>query len=102
MGVALSPCTIPAVGEPTFTIGEDELEISKRGECIPLETAEVATEKIIEDLPFNRSDEVSVLVKGLGATARIELIIFFRKVSMIFEEPKINIINHLTANMQRQ
>jgi len=101
MGVALSPCTIPAAGEPTFTIGEDEMEIGmgihgekgvQRGKLKTAdEITQIMTEKVIEDLPFNKGDEVSVLVNGLGATAPMELYILFRKVSMILEEHGIQI-----------
>jgi dihydroxyacetone kinase-like protein len=101
MGVALSPCTIPAAGEPTFTIGEDEMEIGmgihgeKGVERERLKTAdEIAermTTRVIDDLPFKGGDEVSVLVNGLGATAPQELFILFRKVSMILEDHKIKI-----------
>lgn len=89
MGVALSPCIIPAVGKPTFTLSEDEMELGmgihgepglQRG---PLQTAnEVAaimTERVLADLPFQSGDEVAVLVNGLGATPPEELYILYRK-----------------------
>jgi dihydroxyacetone kinase-like protein len=101
MGVALSPCTIPAAGVPTFTIGEDEMEIGmgihgekgvERGTLKTAdEIAEIMTTRVIEDLPFKSEDEVSVLINGLGATAPQELFILFRKVSMILENLKIKI-----------
>jgi dihydroxyacetone kinase len=101
MGVALSPCTIPAAGEPTFSIGEDEMEIGmgihgERGvERGKLKTAdkiaEIITKRIIEDLPFKSEDEVSVLVNGLGATAPQELFILYRKVSDILDKQRIRI-----------
>ena len=90
MGVALSPCTVPAAGKPTFTIGEDEMEIGmgihgepgvRRGK---LETADqiatTLTEAVVKDLPFVKGDEVAVLVNGLGATPPEELYIVYRKV----------------------
>jgi dihydroxyacetone kinase len=96
MGVALSPCTIPAAGEPTFSIGEDEMEIGmgihgekgvQRGKLLPAdEISEIMTTRVIDDLPFSKGDEVSVLINGLGATAPQELFIIFRKVSMILED----------------
>jgi dihydroxyacetone kinase-like protein len=101
MGVALSPCTIPAAGEPTFTIGDDEMEIGMgihgekgvdRGKLKPAdEIADVMTMRVIEDLPFKKGDEVSVLINGLGATAPMELYILFRRVSMILEEEGIGV-----------
>jgi dihydroxyacetone kinase-like protein len=101
MGVALSPCTIPAAGVPTFSIGDDEMEIGmgihgekgvERGKLKTAdEIAETMTTRVIEDLPFKNGDEVSVLINGLGATAPQELFILFRKVSMILEEIGIKI-----------
>jgi len=101
MGVALSPCTIPAAGVPTFTLGDDEMEIGmgihgekgvERGKLKTAdEIAEIMTKRVIEDLPFKSGDEVSVLINGLGATAPQELFILFRKVSMILEDHRIKI-----------
>jgi dihydroxyacetone kinase-like protein len=89
MGVALSPCTIPAAGEPTFTIGDDEMELGMGIHGEPGierttmktadETAEIMAEKIIDDLPFGSGDEVAVLVNGLGATPPEELYIIYNK-----------------------
>ena len=101
MGVALSPCTLPEVGKPTFTLAEDEMEIGmgihgepgvRRGK---LETADrISTSlmrSILEDLPFASGDEVSVLINGLGATPKEELYIIFRKVWEILQEEGITI-----------
>jgi dihydroxyacetone kinase-like protein len=91
MGVALSPCTLPAAGVPTFELPAGQMEIGmgihgepgvRRG---PLETAdEIAAElarAILDDLPFERGDEVAVLVNGLGATPKEELYILYRGVA---------------------
>jgi dihydroxyacetone kinase len=101
MGVALSPCTIPAAGEPTFSIGEEEMEIGmgihgekgvQRGTLKSAdEVAEIMTGRVLEDLPFKSGDEVSVLINGLGATAPQELFILFRKVSMLLNDRGIGI-----------
>ena len=90
MGVALSPCTVPAAGKPTFEIGDDEMEIGmgihgepgvRRGKLESAdEIAEALTTAVVADLPFVRGDEVSVLVNGLGATPQEELYIVYRKV----------------------
>lgn len=90
MGIALSPCTVPAAGRPTFSLEEDEMEIGmgihgepgverskmKRAD----ETAEILVERIVNDLPFTRGDQVAVLVNGLGATPPEELYIIYSKV----------------------
>jgi phosphoenolpyruvate---glycerone phosphotransferase subunit DhaK len=103
MGVALSSCTIPEVGKPTFEIGENEMEIGmgihgepgvRRG---PLKTADQIVEEIlpqiIMDLPYQRSDEVSVLINSLGATPKEELYIIFRKVGELLKSEGITIFN---------
>ncbi len=93
MGVALSPCTVPAAGRPTFTLGEDEMEIGmgihgepgvRRGKLEPADriTANL-TETILADLDLAKGDEVSVLVNGLGATPKEELYVMYRKVHQI-------------------
>lgn len=89
IGVALSPCTIPAAGTPTFTIADDEMEIGMgiHGESglertkmkSADEIAKIMCEKVIGDLPFKSGDEVAVLVNGLGATPPEELYILYSK-----------------------
>jgi len=95
MGVALSPCTIPSAGKPTFQIADDEMEIGmgihgepgiKRGKLKTAdEIADIIMKAIIEDLPYKSGDEVSVLVNGLGATPKEELYIVYRKVHEILK-----------------
>lgn len=101
MGVALSSCTIPEVGKPTFEIGENEMEIGmgihgepgvRRG---PLRTADEVVEEmlpaVISDLPYQRGDEVSVLVNGLGATPKEELYVMYRKVDDMLKAEGISV-----------
>jgi dihydroxyacetone kinase-like protein len=90
LGVALSPCIVPQVGKPTFTIQDDEIEIGMgiHGEpgieVRPMMTADaiaaLALGKILEDLPLAAGDEVAVMVNGLGATPLEELLIVYRAV----------------------
>jgi dihydroxyacetone kinase-like protein len=90
IGVALSPCTIPAVGRPTFTIGIDEMEIGMGIHGEPgikrenLQTAdEIAqkmTQALLDDMPLASGDEVAVMVNSLGATPYEELYIIYRHV----------------------
>lgn len=101
MGVALSPCTIPAAGKPTFTIGDDEMEIGmgihgeKGIERTKMKTADevasILAEKVIADLPFAANDEVAVLINGLGATPPEELYILNNKVHDILASHKIKV-----------
>jgi len=90
MGVALSPCTVPMAGRPTFTIGEDEMEIGMGIHGEPgmkreaLQTADQIaarmTEAILADLQPAAGDTLAVMVNGLGATPPEELYILYRKV----------------------
>lgn len=101
MGVALSSCTVPQVGKPTFSIAEDEIEIGMgiHGEpglevkkmMTADQVAEVLLGKILEDMELKSGDEVSVMVNGLGATPLEEQLIVFRRVHMMLEERGIRI-----------
>ena len=90
IGVALSPCTIPAAGKPTFTIAEDEMEMGMGIHGEPGlertklktadEIADIMAEKVINDLPFKSGEEVAVLINGLGATPPEELFILYNRI----------------------
>lgn len=101
MGVALTPCIVPRVGKPGFSIDEDEMEIGmgihgetgiRRGK---LQSADEITDemlnKIIADLPYAEGDEVDVLVNGLGATTLDEQYIVTRSISKYLTEKKIKV-----------
>lgn len=95
MGVALSPCTLPAVGHPTFELPAGQMEIGmgihgepgvRRGALESAEQiAEQLTTAILEDGPFASGDSVGVLVNGLGATPREELYILYRSVHRLLD-----------------
>jgi phosphoenolpyruvate---glycerone phosphotransferase subunit DhaK len=101
MGVALSPCTVPAAGVPTFTIGDDEMEIGMgihgeagvhRGTLEPADRiAERLTRAVLDDLPFQRGDRVAVLVNGLGATPPEELYVLYRCVRQMLDAEGITV-----------
>ncbi len=101
MGVALSPCTIPAVGKPTFSLGEDEMELGmgihgeagiQRGKLQPASAiAETMTKRVLADLPFKRGDQVAVLVNGLGATPPEELYLLFRSAEPVLKAEGISV-----------
>jgi len=101
LGVALSPCTVPAKGTPTFTLADDEMEyaVGHHGEPgtakIKMMSADDIAEKmtleVLEDLPFEAGQEVAVLINGLGGTPHIELYICYRKVKKILDKKGIQI-----------
>ena len=89
MGLALTSCTVPHVGKPTFALPESEIEFGvgihgepgrKRMTLKPVdELVEMLMEPIISDLPFRSGDEVLLFVNGLGGTPLVELYIVYRK-----------------------
>jgi phosphoenolpyruvate---glycerone phosphotransferase subunit DhaK len=101
MGVALSPVTLPAVGSPTFQIGEDEMEIGmgihgepgiKREKLHTAdEIAQRMTEAILGDINIPKGGKVAVMLNGLGATPLEELMILFNKVYDILASREISI-----------
>jgi dihydroxyacetone kinase-like protein len=101
LGVALTPCTVPAKGTPTFTLADDEMEyaVGHHGEPgtakIEMMSADEITEKmtleVLDDLPFKSGDEVAVLINGLGGTPHLELYICYRKVRKMLDERSIKV-----------
>jgi dihydroxyacetone kinase-like protein len=89
-GVALTPCTVPQAGKPTFAIGDDEMELGMGIHGEPgvwrgaLKSADdIAGEmldRLLADMPLDKGDRVSVLVNSLGATPPEELYIVYRLV----------------------
>ncbi|SHJ43806.1 dihydroxyacetone kinase DhaK subunit [Clostridium amylolyticum] len=100
MGMALSPCTVPAAGKPNFTLGEKEMEIGmgihgepgthredlKSGD----EIVEHLLNKVLDDMDL-KNDEVAVMVNGLGSTPLMELYIANRKVHSMLKEKGIKV-----------
>ncbi|WDL98185.1 dihydroxyacetone kinase subunit DhaK [Alicyclobacillus sp. ALC3] len=101
MGMGLSPCTVPANGQPSFELGESEVEmgIGIHGEPgierLPLtssdETVNFLLTRILSDLPFSKGDEVAVMVNGMGSTPLSELFIANRRVSQVLSAQGINV-----------
>jgi dihydroxyacetone kinase-like protein len=89
MAVALSPCTVPQAGKPTFTIGDDEMEIGmgihgepgvRRGKLRPAdEIADAMLDPVLADLSLPRGERLAVLVNSLGATPSEELFILYNR-----------------------
>ena len=101
MGVALSPCTIPAAGVPTFELPAGQMEIGmgihgepgvRRGALEPADAiARELTSTILADLAYRRGDRVGVLVNGLGATPKEELYILHRSVARLLADEGIDV-----------
>jgi dihydroxyacetone kinase-like protein len=105
MGMALTSCTVPHVGKPTFDLPEDQMEIGIgiHGEPgrtrMPLKSADEVAEMlmlpIIEDLPYKKGDQVLMFVNGMGGTPLIELYIIYRKAYQIAEKHGIKVVRNL-------
>ncbi len=90
MSCALSSCTVPSVGRPTFELGQDEMEfgIGIHGErgtrkdrvMTADEVAAVLTERCLSELAVGEADEVAVIVQGNGGTPVMERFIVYRAV----------------------
>lgn len=100
MGVALSPCIVPEVGKPTFSINENEIEIGMgiHGEpgievkkmMTANEIASTIFKKIITEISLNENDEVSLMVNGLGGTPLEEQLIVYRQLHIMLKERNVN------------
>ena len=109
VGIGLSACTIPAAGKPNFTIkdGEMEVGIGHHGEpgiaVMPTgpaaEMAALMVDRIVEDLPFGRGDDVSVLVSGLGATPLMELYLLYGHVDVMLRARGITPRRRFVGNL---
>jgi dihydroxyacetone kinase-like protein len=105
MGMALTSCTVPHVGKPSFDLPEDEMEIGIgiHGEPgrhrIKLESADKITEMllepVVEDLPYKEGDEVLLFVNSMGGTPLIELYIVYRKAVELLEAKGIKVVRNL-------
>lgn len=105
MGMALTPCIVPAAGKPNFTLDENEMEIGMGIHGEPgthkeeLKTAdEIVThlmDKILGDMTLSEGEEVAVLVNGLGGTPLMEQFIINRKVNKILEEKNVKVYKTL-------
>ena len=100
-GVALTPCTIPEVGKPGFTIADDEMAIGmgihgeagiRNGKIEPADAiVDEMLEKILPDIPYVKGDEVAVMVNGLGATPLDEQYIVTRHIDKRLKEEGIKV-----------
>jgi dihydroxyacetone kinase-like protein len=103
MGVALWPNIVPEVGKPQFELGENEMEIGmgihgepgvRRGDLKSAdEIVREMMDPIIDDLPYSKGDEVSILINGLGATPKEELYVLYRSVHNVAKEKGLEVFN---------
>ncbi|ULN49696.1 dihydroxyacetone kinase subunit DhaK [Mycolicibacterium goodii] len=107
MGVALTSCTVPAVGHPTFDLPDDQIEvgIGIHGEPgrdrVPLQparaVAELMTEPILSDIDFTGGDGVILFVNSMGATPLIELYVMYAEFAAILDKAGIRVARSLVG-----
>lgn len=108
MGAALTSCTTPAFGQPTFSLPKDEIELGvgmhgERGRYrIPLTGADELTkllvEPIVRELALQGGDRVLALISGLGATPQQELYIVYRRLHQLLSDLDVTIERRLVGN----
>jgi dihydroxyacetone kinase-like protein len=108
MGMALTSCTVPAAGKPTFELGEDEMEIGigihgepgrRRVKLAPAaEITEMLATPVIEDLGLKAGERVLAFINGMGGTPLIELYIVANELSKILRGRDITIARSLVGS----
>jgi len=108
MGMALTSCTVPAAGKPTFELGEDEMEIGvgihgepgrQRRKVAPAdEIVDLMATAITDDLPFKTGDRVLAFVNGMGGTPLIELYIVYRALDKFLKGRGIRVERNLIGS----
>src|SRR5215207_2264532 len=108
MGMALTPCITPGSGEPSFELGDDEMEIGigihgepgrYREQLAPAsDIVDRMATAIVEDLPYESGDRVLALVNGMGGTPLIELYIVYRELDRFLQGRGIGIERRLVGN----
>jgi len=105
MGMALTSCTVPHAGKPTFDLPEDEMEIGigihgepgrRRMKLKPAdEIVEMMMDAILKDLPFKTGEEVLLFTNSMGGTPLVELYIAYRKAHQVAEKHGLKVVRKL-------
>jgi dihydroxyacetone kinase-like protein len=108
MGMALTSCTVPAAGKPTFDLSEGEMEVGigihgepgrERKTIAPAkEIAAMLVDPIVGDLPYGQGDSVIAFVNGMGGTPLIELYVMYNEVKQLLDKAGITVARSLVGN----
>jgi len=108
MGMALTSCTVPAAGKPTFEIGDDEMEIGigihgepgreRRKLASADEITEALMNPVLDDGGFGSGDRVLAFVNGMGGTPLLELYVVYNKVAAMCRDRGVTIERNLVGN----
>jgi len=106
--MALSSCTVPAAGMPTFELGEDEIEMGvgihgepgrERMKLKPAhDVVEMMATEVADDLPLKKGDRVLAFVNGMGGTPLIELYVVFNELNRFLSGRGIEISRNLIGS----
>jgi dihydroxyacetone kinase-like protein len=105
MGVALTSCTVPMAGRPTFDLGDDEMEVGigihgepgreRRALAPARDVVRVLASAVLEELPFAPGDEALAFVNGMGGTPLMELYVVYNELSLFLRSEGIRIARNL-------
>jgi len=108
MGIALTSCTVPMAGKPTFELGDDEIEIGvgihgepgreRRPSAPAHDIVETLATAIVDDLPFKRGAAILAFVNGMGGTPLMELYVVFNELHRFLEGRGISITRNLVGS----
>lgn len=104
MGVAISGCTPPGKDTPIFTCGTNEMEIGvgihgeKGRRRAPLPNADAVVDElfaaVVEDLPYEKGDEVALMINGLGGTPPSELFLLYRRAAILARDHGLHVVRN--------
>jgi phosphoenolpyruvate---glycerone phosphotransferase subunit DhaK len=107
-GIALTSCTTPAAGMPTFELGDGEIELGvgihgepgrvRRQHAPARELTQLAAGAILDDYPLQTGDRALVMVNGLGGTPLVELYVVFGELAQILAGRGVDIARSLVGN----
>jgi phosphoenolpyruvate---glycerone phosphotransferase subunit DhaK len=107
MGMALTSCTVPSAGKPTFQLAENEMELGigihgepgrERRTMVPAaQVAELLLEPILADRDFTGADPVIVFLNGLGGTPLLELYLMYHEVSTVLAKAGVSVARSLVG-----
>jgi len=108
MGMALTSCIVPAAGNPTFDLPEDQMEIGigihgepgryRRDLASAKEIAQQLLDPVLSDLPYSSGDSVIAFCNGMGGTPLIELYLMYGEFAAILESNGITVARSLVGN----
>jgi phosphoenolpyruvate---glycerone phosphotransferase subunit DhaK len=108
MGMALTSCTVPMAGKPTFDLGPDEMEIGvgihgepgreRRAVASAHDVVEMLAAAVLDDLPFRPGDQVLAFVNGMGGTPLMELYLVYNELHQLLEGRSIGIARNLVGS----